>query len=287
MQIGVALAFSHTTAPGVRRGGGAVHRSSGISFAVGARARVVFSELCIALSVLGRRQGARQSARRARSVRRADVHRGAHTAFAPRHRDLPRAAAATGLHREDGGGPRLSVRRSRGFWCRHRLARRRVRCARYGFSRARAALCRVHPRDAGVVARRRLGVFGRDAAIEPCYFNPKPVQKPHPPIYFGGESDAALVRVATQGNGWYGFDLEPAGVHGTARRARSKARRGRAARARTSTYSYVRIAVASRAESLKGYRDAGVDQLIAPLYARDLDDLKRRAERILAVTNAA
>ena len=30
-----------------------------------------------------------------------------------------------------------------------------------------------------------------------CYFDPKPFQKPHPPIYFGGESDAALCRAAT------------------------------------------------------------------------------------------
>lgn len=42
--------------------------------------------------------------------------------------------------------------------------------------------------------------------------NPKPVQKPHPPIYFGGESDPALARVAAIGDGWFGFNLTPAGV---------------------------------------------------------------------------
>lgn len=36
---------------------------------------------------------------------------------------------------------------------------------------------------------------------------PKPIQKPHPPIHFGGESDAALRRVADLGQGWYGFNL--------------------------------------------------------------------------------
>ena len=40
-------------------------------------------------------------------------------------------------------------------------------------------------------------------------FNPKPSQKPHPPIYFGGESDAALGRVATLGDGWYAYDISP------------------------------------------------------------------------------
>ncbi len=35
--------------------------------------------------------------------------------------------------------------------------------------------------------------------------NPKPVQRPHPPIIFGGESDAALKRVGEIGDGWFGF----------------------------------------------------------------------------------
>jgi probable F420-dependent oxidoreductase len=38
---------------------------------------------------------------------------------------------------------------------------------------------------------------------------PKPVQKPHPPIHVGGESDAALRRVADLGQGWYGYGLTP------------------------------------------------------------------------------
>ena len=119
-----------------------------------------------------------------------------------------------------------------------------------------------------------------------CYFNPKPVQKPHPPIYFGGESDAALARVATQGNGWYGYDLDPAGVRerlGVLDRMLAEAGRNR---------SDIDVFVCPNRhpitpETVKAYRDAGVDQLIAPLFARDVDDLKRRAERMLAATGAA
>ena len=50
---------------------------------------------------------------------------------------------------------------------------------------------------------------GQTVNLEPCHFNPKPVQRPHPPIIFGGESDAAMRRVARLGDGWYGYDLTP------------------------------------------------------------------------------
>ena len=37
--------------------------------------------------------------------------------------------------------------------------------------------------------------------------NPKPVHDRRIPIVLGGNSDAALRRVATWGDGWYGFNL--------------------------------------------------------------------------------
>lgn len=45
--------------------------------------------------------------------------------------------------------------------------------------------------------------------LPPCSMFPKPVQDPHPPIHIGGESDAALKRVARAGQGWHTFNRLP------------------------------------------------------------------------------
>jgi len=121
---------------------------------------------------------------------------------------------------------------------------------------------------------------GQTIDISPCYFNPKPVQKPHPPILVGGESDAALRRVATLGDGWYGFDLDPDALR--SRLAQLDALLARHGRRRADIAVFVcpnrhRITP----ESLAAYRDCGIDQLIAPLFARGMDDLKRRVDRLL------
>ena len=43
----------------------------------------------------------------------------------------------------------------------------------------------------------------------PVRFEPKPIQRPGPPIHVGGESEAALRRAATVGDGWYGLAHTP------------------------------------------------------------------------------
>lgn len=44
--------------------------------------------------------------------------------------------------------------------------------------------------------------------FEPVMFEPKPVQKPWPPILIGGESKAALKRAAKHGDGWIGMQAD-------------------------------------------------------------------------------
>src|SRR5262245_33444821 len=48
---------------------------------------------------------------------------------------------------------------------------------------------------------------GRFARFQGIRFEPKPVQRPHPPIVVGGTAPPALARAARFGDGWYGFAL--------------------------------------------------------------------------------
>ncbi len=48
---------------------------------------------------------------------------------------------------------------------------------------------------------------GRFAAFGDVRFEPKPTQRPHPPIVVGGHAAPALRRAAREADGWYGFGL--------------------------------------------------------------------------------
>jgi probable F420-dependent oxidoreductase len=50
---------------------------------------------------------------------------------------------------------------------------------------------------------------GRFTQFEGVSIDPKPVQKPGPPIWIGGRSDAALARAGRQGDGWVSYVVTP------------------------------------------------------------------------------
>jgi len=53
---------------------------------------------------------------------------------------------------------------------------------------------------------------GRFTSFDGIQSRPLPVQKPHPPIVIGGMSPSAYRRSVAQGDGWYGFFLNPEGT---------------------------------------------------------------------------
>lgn len=124
---------------------------------------------------------------------------------------------------------------------------------------------------------------GDTVHLDAVHFNPKPVQQPHPPIFVGGESDPALRRVAQLADGWYGFDLAAENIPALIERLESHL--GDAGRARDEIDIFIcpnRHKIDETA--VAAYREAGVDQLIVPLFARDLSDLEARITRARAIT---
>ena len=109
---------------------------------------------------------------------------------------------------------------------------------------------------------------GEHYTLPPCRMYPKPVQQPHPPIYFGGETDAALRRVARYGDGWHGFNHLPDSAAASVRRLeRFLADEGRGlADVDVTVGAYLQPVQPSH---LPAYRDAGVDQLVLSAFAVD------------------
>jgi probable F420-dependent oxidoreductase len=108
----------------------------------------------------------------------------------------------------------------------------------------------------------------------PVAFEPKPVQKPYPPVHIGGTSDAALRRAARAGDGWVGMETSLEGI--TEAVGRLHALRDGAAAPLEVTVS----ATLSDAEEIEAWTKAGVDRLIVSPWSRSRearDGLRRFA----------
>ena len=107
-----------------------------------------------------------------------------------------------------------------------------------------------------------------------CRMYPKPVQSPHPLLYIGGESDAALKRVARLGQGWHGFNhTAETAAERIAKLSAYIAAEGRA-RSDVDVTVAVPMGLELSVDDVKRYRDAGVDQLTIPVFAADADQAK-------------
>jgi alkanesulfonate monooxygenase SsuD/methylene tetrahydromethanopterin reductase-like flavin-dependent oxidoreductase (luciferase family) len=130
-------------------------------------------------------------------------------------------------------------------------------------------------------------------------FSPKPVQKPHIPLWIGGSSPAALRRAATQGDGWHPSGVSPEEFSIGRREVRELAEAaGRDPDALTMSVrvevevtdgpSSVRMASRSRLAGEAGqmigtiaaYQNAGVEHLVLALNSGDVSKITATMEKI-------
>lgn len=116
--------------------------------------------------------------------------------------------------------------------------------------------------------------------LRACRMYPKPVQQPHPPIHVGGESDAALRRVARLGQGWYTFNRPPDDLGDPLRRLDEHlADHGRArAELTLSVCPYLQPIVPGMVDA---YGEHGVDRLIGLCLAFDRDTLMSSLDQLV------
>jgi probable F420-dependent oxidoreductase len=125
---------------------------------------------------------------------------------------------------------------------------------------------------------------GRYVSFEPVRFEPKPAQRPHPPILVGGESEAALRRAAALGDGWYGVGHTPESAGAQVRRLRELlSEEGRAEV--PFDFTVIHGGGELTADAVRRYADAGITRVVSLPWrrAREADDaLGRLADRVLA-----
>lgn len=102
---------------------------------------------------------------------------------------------------------------------------------------------------------------------------PRPVQKPHPPIVVGGMSPPALRRATRYGKGWYGFALD---LEATARCV-AGLREARQSVERPAELGPLEISVTPAgpldADAVSRFEDLGVDRLILLALRASAEDL--------------
>jgi probable F420-dependent oxidoreductase len=106
---------------------------------------------------------------------------------------------------------------------------------------------------------------------------PRPVQRPHPPIVVGGMSPSAFRRAARYGNGWYGFALDLEATRRAIEGLRAAEQRGR-----PEALGRLEISVTppprTDADTVRRYAELGVDRLVLLNPGRNADEQVAFAE---------
>ena len=126
---------------------------------------------------------------------------------------------------------------------------------------------------------------GEFYSLNPCQMFPKPVQSPLP-IHIGGESDAALKRVARAGHGWHTFNRAPEDLaEPLARLDVLLAEEGRSrADIAVTVCPYFKPL---DADATARYAEAGADAVSALIIPMDVDSVRTQLDDLIAVQERA
>jgi probable F420-dependent oxidoreductase len=117
---------------------------------------------------------------------------------------------------------------------------------------------------------------GEHVRFDPIWCWPKPVRKPHPPIYIGGETDHTLKRIVRFADGWLPRVRDPELVLKGIGRLRALARE---AGRDPDTIGVSAFGLAAREEALAPFRDVGCERAILAVAPGSPDDMLRRLDR--------
>jgi probable F420-dependent oxidoreductase len=127
---------------------------------------------------------------------------------------------------------------------------------------------------------------GKHVSLAECRMDPKPVQKPHLPIFVGGHSAAAMKRAARFGAGWYGFAFGPDAAQAALERL--DAALGEANRKRGADFQIVITPPYAVTEDMvREYAALGVDRLIVQLGSQHQDKIDGRLLELEKFVGAA
>ena len=119
---------------------------------------------------------------------------------------------------------------------------------------------------------------GEHVDFDPIHLWPKPVQQPHPPIYVGGESPAALRRLASCGDGWLPRGRTPPSEI-------TRVREWLAGRGRDDVRFTV-FGADTDDRGLDGFAEAGVEEITLSLDTLPEGDTLRSLDTLAAVAAA-